>query len=764
MGALVTAALWALGLGAAVFVPTRLAYGLGAVGSARRRARGRLVDLKRRLRAAAQREEERQEAWLATARDHAARRAEARLEDLPVESLKAEGANRVRWSALTDAGWNSVAAVSRAHPEALDAAPGVGPETARKVLAAAGAVREREEGRAPGPPQLDDPEVLPLLRGALGAVREDQDVRPRLEGLADGGRALFDRLREVAPASGFVPWLVRPGRRADTAQALRDWCQEADEVARDLDGLVDAETDLATVVGLDDDEIVLHARSSWPQVEATLEETWIHLGLSPSERAPSARGGLPEEIAQRVEAFPLVTEGLDVTLRPYQAFGARYLLAQERVLLGDEMGLGKTIEALAALTHRWNEARGAEPAEGPGGDPAFLIVAPAGLIWNWAREIEARAPFGVEVVHGEDADEELARWSAAGGAAVTSYATLRNLDLAPHLARLGPRFDYLVADEAHYVKNPEARRTQAVARLLERVRFAALLTGTPMENHPEEFLVLAELVQPQVARHLAEGDLALDGRTGDAARFHERAAAIYLRRNQEDVLTELPERLETLEWVDLGPGELRRYRAAVEASNFAELRRATSLTGDGGASAKLERLDELLLEYREVGRKVLVFSFFLEVLEALDQRFEAVGTIRGGVSPEDRMELVDRFGAVEGHALLLLQITAGGTGLNLQAASAVIFVEPQLKPTSEDQATARAHRMGQTQRVLVHRLVARDTVDEHLLAMLGDKRELFAAYARQSALKEASEAATATSEAALASRILELERERLGSG
>ena len=751
-----TALAWAGAALIAVLAPARAAYGLGRVGRARRRVRKRLRALKKRVAAAAERENERRATWLAAARGFAERDAERRLAALPLESLRDEGAARVRWSALAEAGWTNVAETSAAAPSALAAAPGVGEASAERVAEAARAVAARERGREPDPPSPDAPDDRDLIARALVAAAERREVEPRSDAAGEAVKPLFDAIRPLARRSTFAAWLFRPGRRAEAAAALEHWVDGSRAAEAALDDAVAAEgrlQELSAELGAAPD-LAARARASWADVEERLAEAWAELGLTPARRAPSAQGGLPDEIARRVEAFPLDATGLRVTLRRYQAFGARYLLEQERTLLGDEMGLGKTIQALAMLSHVWNQSP-------PDARPAFLIVAPAGLIWNWAREIEARAPFPVRVLHGATAEAELAAWSSdprVGGAAVTSYATLRNLDVAEPLARLGERFAALIGDEAHYAKNPAARRTQALTAAATRARYVALLSGTPMENRPEELVHVVRVAQPAAADRL-------DADGGDPVRFATTIAGVYLRRNQTDVLSELPERIEKVEWVDLHAPERERYRAAAQGRNFAELRRSTSTAGPDAPTAKQERIAELLAHHREDGRKVLIFSFFLEVLGELERRIapgELVGTISGAVAPEERMQLVDAFGAVDGHAVLLLQIDAGGTGLNLQAASAVILVEPQLKPTVEDQAIARAHRMGQTERVLVHRLIARDSVDEHLLGLVGDKRELFDAYARRSSLKDASAEATETSEAGLAKRILAAERTRLG--
>ncbi|MHC4493441.1 MAG: DEAD/DEAH box helicase, partial [Planctomycetota bacterium] len=336
---------------------------------------------------------------------------------------------------------------------------------------------------------------------------------------------------------------------------------------------------------------------------------------------------------------------------------------------------------------------------------------------------------------------------------VTSYTTLRR-NVADFAHRGPPELALLIADEAHYVKNPEAGRTQALVRISDRADKVCFMSGTPLENHPEEFVHLLGSLAPQRARDL-DAFLRRPGSVlGGPKHFHAEVADVYLRRNQEDVLKELPERIDKEEWVDLGPDELAVYAEQVDAGNFMGMRRAVSERG-----AKLERLKDLLDEYRESGIKVLLFSYFLAVLDAVEREFEICGRITGSVDPRERFALVQAFTEADGHRLLVGQIDAAGTGLNLQAAGAVVLMEPQLKPTTEAQAIARAHRMGQTRRVVAHRLLARHSVDERLVEMLREKQDLFERFARESLIKEASEEATATGPAR---RIIEAERARLG--
>jgi SNF2 family DNA or RNA helicase len=220
----------------------------------------------------------------------------------------------------------------------------------------------------------------------------------------------------------------------------------------------------------------------------------------------------------------------------------------------------------------------------------------------------------------------------------------------------------------------------------------------------------------------------------------------------------LPEKIEKEEWVDLTADDKEVYKAAVRAKNMMAMRRTATIGKGDGQSAKLTRLNELFDEYRESEQKVLVFSFFLDVLEAVRLQCNAPAVITGAAAPAERMRIVDEFQKSPGFCVLPAQIQAGGVGLNLQAASVVVLMEPQWKATAEDQAIARAYRMGQTRRVVVHRLLAHDAVDERLLAVLRGKREIFETYARDSLVKEASVEATETG---VANTIIAAELERL---
>jgi SNF2 family DNA or RNA helicase len=277
-----------------------------------------------------------------------------------------------------------------------------------------------------------------------------------------------------------------------------------------------------------------------------------------------------------------------------------------------------------------------------------------------------------------------------------------------------------------------------------------------MENRVEEFRSLVRYLRPELLPQIHNSSAA----AGPHA-FRRSVAPAYLRRNQQDVLTELPALLQVDEWEELSAADQEAYRKAVEAGNFMAMRRAAY--ADPEKSAKLQRLRELVSEASENGLKVVVFSYFKDVLGAAQQALgKAVfGPVAGAVPAARRQRLVDDFTAAPGHAVLLCQIEAGGIGLNLQAASVVILCEPQVKPTMEHQAVARAHRMGQVRPVQVHRLLATDGVDQRLLRILRNKDRLFDAYARRSDMAEATPDAIDISDTTLARRIVEEEQRRL---
>jgi superfamily II DNA or RNA helicase len=708
---------------------------LAQIRQATRRARGAVGPILRKLQKAAH--------------AYAAGERAARFRATPIEELRRHGAHNVRWSALEDAGIETAGDLSARAAGGLDRLPGVGPVTAGRVSRAAKGLRRslRDE-------PVDVPGVeawpAPAVRQLVGAARTVLDTRPHIDratrlGLETATAAR--RFEGIRKRTRFRDWLLRR-TDAPTIEQLGAEVQEQIDHAERLRsaGLLEKRRRPRAPRPPVDRQLERDFRDRYAEYAAVLEDAFSKEVPGRTPEGLSLRGvhrGLPEEIARRVEAFPLNASGLDVTLRRYQRFGAKYMLAQQRTLLGDEMGLGKTIQALATIMHLAND--------GPGRH--FLVVCPASIIRNWAREVDDRTELPLRLLFGDDRDDDLDAWLAEGGVALTSYATLRTLRLPVDLKQRDLRIALLVVDEAHYVKNPAAGRTQALLAVNDHADRIALMTGTPLENDLEEFKRIVAMASDEIAAQVTE-------RSTGFRQLAATVAPVYLRRNQKDVLRELPDRIEKQEWLDLDRADAEAYRASVLERNYMAMRRSVTLGDGSGRSAKLDHLAELLEEYRALQRKVLLFSFFLDVLAVVAKRFEALGTIEGRLSPDRRMALIDAFRAEDGFALLTAQIQAGGVGLNLQAASVVVLMEPQWKPTTEEQAVARAHRMGQTEHVIVHRMLARDTVDEHMVELLAAKRETFDRYVRDSAMKQASREAT---EAGFAERVIEAELARLSA-
>ncbi|MCB9920181.1 MAG: DEAD/DEAH box helicase [Planctomycetes bacterium] len=753
------------------------AAALFGVAVERLRPAGRARSRARRATREVERELQRIEKLELTAEKSLARVAEAwsrasehrRLEQLDVSELKAFGADGVRWGVLEGAAYRTIADLIGVSKEKLTKLDGIGDVMADKIVRARDRVVALNKDEIVDPPQPDD--ETPPARNVRRAAHDSLVVRERTRGprarLSTWLEGLQRRVHDIRRNAAFYRGLTS-GRRAMREDAIATSKALVHEVhqGREPSGrlatakLARKSAKLALRHHPTDADLAREHAHRMAEFTAVIERALV-LRRSASIAASSAvTGGLPIEVARRVERSSLDSRGLRVTLRGYQEFGAKYLLVQRRTLLGDEMGLGKTVQALAAFAH---------VAYAEGGK-LFLVVAPASVLTNWSRETTRRTTLPVTILHGNEREPRLRQWIQDGGVAVTSFGTLRLLPLfdGPHVVH---RIDMLVVDEAHYAKNRSAARTQAIAALAARSERVCYMSGTPLENRLPEFHALIGQLQPQLASSLEDDAPSDDGLVIGRRAFLTAVAPVYVRRNQNDVLKELPERIEKEEWIDLSADETREYEQAVRDRKIMAMRRIVTLgtigtrTDGSLVSSKLDRLDELLDEYREEGRKVLVFSFFLDVLAEVAQRCAMrgtlIGTISGKVAASERQRLCDAFTEADGHAVLLGQIDAAGTGLNLQAASAVCLLEPQWKPSTEEQAVARAHRMGQTRSVMVHRFFASDTVDERMKEVLADKRELFDAFARESAVSDASADATETS---LVRQVIDAEVARLGIG
>lgn len=638
------------------------------------------------------------------------------ISNMPAEKLKDVTNGRLQLGPLQHAGVVTIADVLNSG-ERLTAIPGIGRISARRLHGAAQSLKQ--------------------------SIYDDTNVRIDVENPTQQMRDLVDKVSQWDTHS----W--GPDTSDDVALA---------DAFQPLTAVLDKEVTHVAVFGGNADELIsamqylrrqaphalrqmraVRPENSWQDFlrrpadyYAILED----LGLLMGDEDASV-GGLPKEIVDSVRRCELDTLYLNASLRGYQSFAARFAIVQSKVIIGDEMGLGKTIEAIAVLAHLWAK-----------GQRRSIVICPAAVITNWMREIESKSKLPAYRLHGSERLTEFGAWNKEGGVAVTTFEGLRWIE---ELGQDVTDLDCTVVDEAHFIKNPDAQRSQRSARMIEKANYAILLTGTPLENRVSEFQTLVEYIQP---------DLEIDSATF-AGQFRKQIAPAYLRRNQEDVLTELPEVVQVEEWVPMSQTDQVAYRTAVSNSNIHEMRQAAMLQGT--ESTKLERLIEIVEEAEENGRKVIVFSFYLDVLNAAVNSLPGIvfGPLTGSVSPYQRQKIVDEFTETDTGAVLVSQITAGGVGLNIQSASVVVICEPQWKPTTEWQAIARAHRMGQLRSVQVHRLLSEDSVDQEIAQLLSKKGQTFEDYAAVSAMAESTPEAFDVSEGDLIRDVVAAERQRL---
>lgn len=442
---------------------------------------------------------------------------------------------------------------------------------------------------------------------------------------------------------------------------------------------------------------------------------------------------------------------LKATLRPYQEQGLSWLRFIDEIgsggVLADDMGLGKTVQTIALLLSIKQEQKSL----------SALIVAPTSVVGNWMREISRFGPsLTTALWHGAGRKEQQDELRSAN-VIITSYALLRrDIDLLKQLD-----LDYAILDEAQNIKNPESATAAAARELNTRKRLA--LTGTPIENRLSEIWSIFEFVSPgllgplrkfeeRFARPIDQGD------SKTAARLRAVIHPFILRRTKTEVAEDLPPKIESDKIIDLAGDQkalylqvLREVRAQVmgevERSGLAKsqlhilagltkLRQAACdprLLGlprpyGHDDSAKLMALRELVEEAESGGHKVLIFSQFVSMLklirEALNEDKIRYEYLDG--STKDRDEAIDRFQTDPTVTAFLISLKAGGSGLNLTAADTVIHYDPWWNPAVEEQASDRAHRIGQKSVVTVYRLVAAGTIEEKILELKQKKRDLVA--------------------------------------
>ena len=436
-------------------------------------------------------------------------------------------------------------------------------------------------------------------------------------------------------------------------------------------------------------------------------------------------------------------------LRPYQKSGYTWLSYMDKLgfgaCLADDMGLGKTVQVLAYLEKLRKTKK----------DARVLLIVPASLIGNWQKETQRFAPsMDYQVLHGKTSaalEQQLEEQR--------TFLTITTYGMAARIAALQEvEWDCVVLDEAQAIKNPATKQTKAVKKLPARMRIA--MTGTPIENDLTNLWSLFDFLNKGLlgtTQEFHEFCRNLSEHPEGYARLKAMVAPFLLRRVKTDkrIIADLPEKMETVDYVGLTKKQVVLYRKAVsdlekrlrEADGMERrglvlavimklkqicnhpdqyLGQQTFAMEDSGKFAMLKELCETIREKRE---RVLVFTQFREITEYLaaflTTVFQAEGRVlHGGTPVAKREKIVEEFQGEKYVPFIVLSIKAGGTGLNLTKASPVIHFDRWWNPAVENQATDRAFRIGQTRNVMVHKLVCQGTIEEKIDAMIESKREL----------------------------------------
>jgi superfamily II DNA or RNA helicase len=559
-------------------------------------------------------------------------------------------------------------------------------------------------------------------RGTLFATRS---LQPRL--LLTGGK--FDIVFEGAQA-GDREGEGAPERHADGATVIRAWRDGLELVPLDGGGWAPLPADWLSKHGHRVADL-LAARSEdgrlptaiLPELGALCEALDTPKPPELGKLAPLMRDfeGIPHS------ALPV---GLKAELRGYQKAGYDWLSflrdAELGALLADDMGLGKTVQTICALRGR------------------TLVVCPKSVVYNWVEEIARFRP-NLRTSPYQGAKREI---DPNADVTLTTYAVLR-LDVE-RLAK--EAWDVVVLDEAQAIKNESSQTARAAFML--RGAFRVALSGTPVENRLEELWSVMHFTNPGLLGGRSSFQERYVGpvSNGDveaAARLRAKIRPFVLRRLKREVLPELPPRTESVLHVELDEAERSVYdavRAAAQndiAVQFAQggmlaaleallrLRQAASHSAlvpgqTAESSSKIERLLEALAEAAADGHKALVFSQWTKLLDLVEPHLRSadIAFTRLDGTTKDRAAVVSQFQGDGGPPVMLVSLKAGGTGLNLTAADHVFLLDPWWNPAVEDQAADRAHRIGQDRPVMVYRMVAKDTVEERILALKERKRGL----------------------------------------
>lgn len=491
------------------------------------------------------------------------------LSDIPIEEINRDKRG-IRVKALRDYGYRTIADISTASVYSIASVHGISEDAAYSIKSIVNDIvskaRQGVKIRLSTDNRSREATALVL---ALSQYRRSQKVADECRQLLNKNKQTIDyAVEDLNSSTGTLKWLFSSKTKK----------QKATEAYNSLIGFIDgdygseAETQISSADVID--------RSSNSDAWQDFSTNSVRFFNDLEDINPGVLGnddsmyGLPEDLAREVQEECFFPEGLLCELRRYQEWGVKYALHQERILLGDEMGLGKTVQAIATMVSLRNT-----------GGTHFVVVCPASVITNWCREIRKMSLLSVTKIHGTGRKAALQSWIKSGGVAVTTYETTAYFELPEDF-----KFKMLVVDEAHYIKNPEARRSINVKNISMHAERLLFMTGTALENKVEEMISLIRILQPHIASQI-QGMAFMSA----APQFRKAVAPVYYRRKREDVLTELPDLIESKEWCSLSHNEELAYEHAVLSKNYAEARRVSWNVDDLKDSSKASRLLELVL-------------------------------------------------------------------------------------------------------------------------------------------------------------------------
>lgn len=427
-----------------------------------------------------------------------------------------------------------------------------------------------------------------------------------------------------------------------------------------------------------------------------------------------------------------VPKDLNATLRDYQVSGFEFFKTlsdyQFGGILADEMGLGKTIQTIAFLLSNK--------------DKKSIVITPTALIYNWKNELEKFAPtLKVGLLHAAKSEREKILDNIDNyDVILTTYTTYKNdIDKYKNI-----NFDYCIIDEAQNIKNPDAIITKAIKNINAKVKFA--LTGTPIENNLMELWSIFDFIMPGYLYNKSKFKSIFVNNDKNIIELKNLIKPFILRRTKKEVITELPDKIEQKIIIDLEKEHKRAYKGYVNLITrkikennqdnitvFSYLTKLRQLClspelivkNYQGKNSKLDVLINIINDSSD--EKILVFSQFTKVLEVIGKRLNEENILYsyldGKTSAKDRVKLVEEFNT-NNNKVFLISLKAGGTGLNLTSANIVVHFDPWWNPAVEDQASDRAHRIGQKNVVNVIKLIAKGTAEERVINLQETKKEL----------------------------------------